>query len=70
MVDTLCDNSSQFSTEQFETLQTFLSWSVDVHAFWYYCQFNVCYFFSTFELSHFGGLNTVDSRYLDLAYLE
>ena len=46
MMGTLCAQLLiQFYTDQFETLQALLSWSVDVLVFWHYLQFNFCQFF-------------------------
>ena len=46
-VSNLCVQLLQFYTDQFGTLQALMSWSVDVHVFWHYRQFNFCHFFST-----------------------
>ena len=54
----------QSYTDQLETLQALLSWSVDVHIFLTLLSISfLSLFFSTFEFSNFWGLNTIKVHY-------
>ena len=60
-----CVRSSSYSSIQISLkfCRLFMSWSVHVHVVLAYCQYNSCYFFSTFELNHFRALNTIKVHY-------
>ena len=60
IVGTLCAQLlMQFYTDQFETLQALLSWSIDMHVVLALWSIQFLSLFSTFELGHFWGLNTI-----------